>query len=254
MDPLSLTASLIAVLQISGSVISSLYAYRNSVKTAAKEAARIIDEVNSLRGVLEGLLQAVGGGEDHGDDDDREDSGREAGAARLRTFQQLAAPGGELDRCRADLEALQTQLGVAEDGRQKNVVTDSGAARWKALKQALLWPLKEADVRYVLENLQRAKGTLGLALAADQAVLTMEIQEGVWALSRDFAAMELGEDLFPDCLTFYFYLFSWFCKAMGFGCYWKGEEFSLSTVLTVGRSSALETARMARSARYIPKP
>jgi hypothetical protein len=207
MDPLSLTASLIAVLQISGSLISSLYAYHNSAKAAAKEAARIIDEVNSLRCVLEGLLRAVGGGEDSSRDGDsgEEDDGRDTSAARLCTFRQLAAPGGELERCRADLEVLQAQLGVSEDGRLGDVAREGGAARWKALKQALLWPLKEADVHRVLENLQRAKGTLGLALAADQTVLTMEIQEGVWSLSRDFTAMELGKNVFPDCLAFYLF-------------------------------------------------
>jgi hypothetical protein len=225
MDPLSLTASLIAVLQISGSIISSLYVYHSSAKSAGKEAARMIDEVNSLRGVLEGLLRAVD--EDGTDNNDAPGAGNGngGGATRLRTLQQLAAPGGELERCRAELEALQAQLGVEawdlgglkgeEMGRGKEkgkgVVTGNVAAMWKAVKHALAWPLKEGDVRRILENLQRAKSTLGLALAADQAVLTMEIREGVWNLSRDFAAMELGEDASSDYLTSFLVCFIVLC-------------------------------------------
>ena len=51
MDPLSVTASIIAVIQISGTVISICYDYRNAVKDAAKEVARIIDEVKSLQDI-----------------------------------------------------------------------------------------------------------------------------------------------------------------------------------------------------------
>src|ERR1700730_16856874 len=104
MDPLSLTASLIAVLQISGTVISALYEYRTSVKGASNDAARIISELNDLRGVLESLLQAV----------EKENTVvvfAGDGVSRLATFQSLAKPNGELERCKADLEAVSTKLG-----------------------------------------------------------------------------------------------------------------------------------------------
>src|ERR1700736_3669672 len=99
MDPLSITASLIAVLQISGTVISALYEYRSGVKSASRDAARVIAELNSLRSILESLLQAVE------KEDIRTSSSGGSGGSRLANFQALTKPDGELKRCQADLEA-----------------------------------------------------------------------------------------------------------------------------------------------------
>lgn len=57
MEPLSVTASIIAVIQISGAVISICYEYRSAVKGALKAATRITKEVKGLQDVLERLLR-----------------------------------------------------------------------------------------------------------------------------------------------------------------------------------------------------
>jgi hypothetical protein len=168
MDPLSVTASLIAILQISGTVISTLYEYRKGVKYASKDAAKIIEELNSLRGVLECLLSAA----------ENEELVTE-GLSRLSTFRQLAKPNGELERCKVDLLALNAEL-----------QPESG---WKALRQALIWPLKETDVKNTLDNIQRYKSTLHFALSTDQAVVTLEIHDGVRIVAEHLAESRLGE-------------------------------------------------------------
>jgi ankyrin repeat domain-containing protein 50 len=56
MDPLSVTASAIAIIQISGTIISLCYDYRSRVKNATKEASRIVNELNGLRSVIDSLL------------------------------------------------------------------------------------------------------------------------------------------------------------------------------------------------------
>lgn len=176
MDPLSITGTLIAVLQISGTVISALYEYRNGVKSASADAARIITELNGLRGILESLLQAV----------EKEDAASGSGAAgsRLANFQALTHPNGELKRCQADLEAVSVKLGG--DG----VGSLSG---WKKVRQALVWPFKEKDVEKLLQSVERAKSTMQFALSADRTVLTLEIHEGVNSLTQQFAASSLDK-------------------------------------------------------------
>jgi hypothetical protein len=168
MDPLSLAASLIAVLQISGAVISALYEYRSGVKDASKDTARIIEELNSLRNILENLLRAV----------EREDASAES--SRLSTFQKLLGPNGELERCKADLESISEKLDAGRKG-----------SAWESVKRSLVWPFKEKEIEKLLQNVQRAKNTLNFALSADQALMTLEIHEGVESLTRGIAATAL---------------------------------------------------------------
>ncbi len=58
-DPLSIAASLIAVAQISGSIIALCYDYRRSVKGAKRDVLRLSGEVHALRDIVEQLLQLV---------------------------------------------------------------------------------------------------------------------------------------------------------------------------------------------------
>jgi hypothetical protein len=180
MDPLSITGTLIAVLQISGTVISALYEYRSGVKSASTDAARIITELNGLRGVLESLLQAV----------EKEDAASGSGSAnsvvaagsRLANFQALTHSNGELKRCQADLEAVSVKLGGDDVGSRSG---------WKKVRQALVWPFKEKDVEKLLQSVERAKSTMQFALTADQTALTLEIHDGVSSLTQQFMANSL---------------------------------------------------------------
>jgi hypothetical protein len=181
MDPLSITASLIAVLQVSGTVISALYEYRNGVRSASTDAARIITELNSLRSILESLLQAV---ETEAAPKTSFSDSNSSGGSRLGNFQALTLPNGELERCQADLEAVSVKLGV-----------DNGAPLqgWKKARMALVWPFKEKDVEKLLQSVQKAKSTMQLALAADQTAMTLEIHEKVSHLTDHFATSSLDQ-------------------------------------------------------------
>ena len=139
MDPLSITASAIAVLQISGTIISSCYEYRSRVKNAKKDASRITNELNGLRIVIESLLSIV------------EDEKQDEPSSTLKTLAQVDGP---LARCRSDLDALAIKL------------TPKGG--WRDTKAALMWPLKESEVMGVLQRIDSTKSTIQLALSADQ--------------------------------------------------------------------------------------
>lgn len=141
MDPLSVTASCIAILQLSGAIINTCYDYRSRVKSAVKDASRIVNELNSLRSIIESLFILL--------EDEAESRPHEKSALK-----ELAREDGPLTQCEAELEVLKNDLGPKEG--------------WRATKAMLLWPLKESDVRRLLQTIERTKSTLQLALAADQ--------------------------------------------------------------------------------------
>lgn len=141
MDPLSLTASIIAVVQISGAIISLCYEYRTGVKDAAKEATRITEELKSFQDVLERLLKLA-------------EVEVARASSRLQTIQPLLEPGGVLSRCQDDLKALQLKL-----------APETGV---KMLMKKLKWPLTEKEVKKAIEDVARARETISLALITDQ--------------------------------------------------------------------------------------
>ena len=141
MDPLSVTASAIAILQVSGTIISICYDYRSRVKNAAKEASRIINELNGLRHVTDSLFVFL-----------EDESERKL--LRGSALNKLAQEDGPLARCIVELKALEEKLKPKEG--------------WSATKAAILWPLKESDVKKVLQDIDSTKSTLQLALATDQ--------------------------------------------------------------------------------------
>ncbi len=207
MDPLSITASLIAVLQISGTIISALYEYRSGVKSASKDAARLIEELNSLRAVLESLLSAVEKEEgsleaseswirvEHEEGEGFElapgpkpglpgyESTDSKPTSRLASFQALTGRGSELEGCKTDLEAVREKLGPVGEGKVR------------AMKEKLSWPFKEKDVEKLMASVRRARDTMHFALSADQTVMTLEIHEQVGNISKQFTASSLGKKL-----------------------------------------------------------
>jgi len=143
MDPLSITASLIATIQITGKVSSLCWDFRSSVKNARNDIARILEEINSLRSVLEALVKLA-------EDSDQENE------STLSVLKSLAAKDGALPQCHSQLERIEKEL--------QKYATSNG----KRGKHALLWPFKEKDVSNHLSHISRFKQTLQLALVTDQ--------------------------------------------------------------------------------------
>lgn len=145
MDPLSITASIITVLEVASKVLFTCYEYRSAVKNASKELERVIEEIKSLRNVLEMLEQLAGKTE----------------SARLPALKLLSEPReGPLAKCLVELGLLNQKLtppSLSGKSRPRN-----------ALIQALCWPLKGKDIEKTLANIGRFKAKLTLALSHDQ--------------------------------------------------------------------------------------
>lgn len=139
MDPLSITGTLIAVLQITVSMISTCYEYRAGVASASRDVIQISDGLNALKNVLESTLRLV--------------ETTPAGDKHLINVKMLAKDGGTLQDCLMELERLQEKL-KPETG-------------WRKVKKSLTWPLKEGDTSRALAGLERFKSTMLLAVSAD---------------------------------------------------------------------------------------
>lgn len=155
MDPLSITASIITVLQATNAVISVCYDYNAALKGAPWELSKVMDELKGLRGVLENLAKVTKAAAD----------ANPASQSRLPTLELLCdstSGSGPLISCLDEINRIKTKLSPpswsGKDGSKR-----------QALMQVLGWPLKEQDTRRSVETIGRLKSTLTLALTSDQA-------------------------------------------------------------------------------------
>jgi hypothetical protein len=135
MDPLSVTASIIAVLQLSVKVL----AYLNDVKDASKDRAQCEIETLSLYSLLVNLRCRL----------------EEGSASQLwyTAVRALAVGNGPLDQFKQALEMLQAKM------------TDGG--RLKKAGEALMWKLRKEEIASILARIERLKGLVGVALEMD---------------------------------------------------------------------------------------
>ena len=148
MDPLSITVSIITLIDATHSVISICQNYTASVKGAAWALPRIIEEVESLRGVLLGLERLAKQAENA-------DPSAVRQLPQLRSF--CTPETGTFALCLSEIQALEQKL------IPPRWIGENGSKRSK-LFQALGWPLKKASVKETLENIERFKATLSLDL------------------------------------------------------------------------------------------
>ena len=153
MDPLSVTASIIAVLQATSAVVSICYDYSSAAQGSSWELLQIIDEVRGLRNVLE-TLEGLS----------RQAESRVSGVgSRLPSLELLCDPRtGLLARCLTELTDLEKKL-------QPPGWSGPAGSRRTALIQASGWPLKKGAVERSLATIRRLQETLALAITADEA-------------------------------------------------------------------------------------
>lgn len=146
MEALGLAASIIGVIQITLSITETCYKYKTCLKTASQQISLIIQQTNSLRSVLENLVEIVE---------------KEApGSTRLKTLGSLAkGENGMMESFGRSLKELQEKL--------------RPRSGWKAVGSSLTWPLREEEVRKVLSDLNDMKGTLNFALDVDHTFVDL---------------------------------------------------------------------------------
>jgi hypothetical protein len=135
MDPLSVTASVIAVLQLTAEVIK----YLHDVKDAPKECRQCTIEASNLHNLLTNLRYRL---EDATNDD-----------PWYRALRALNVENGPLDQYRQALEQLLSRV-TSHDGLQK-------------VRDRLLWKFSKAEVASILDRMERLKSLISIALEMD---------------------------------------------------------------------------------------
>ncbi len=175
MDPLSVTASIVAVLQTANAIISLCYDCKSVVKGTPWALTQTITELQDLRHVLETLDSLA-----------EADEKPQSSIYKSRSLEILCDPqSGPLVTCRRELQHLSTLVGL-----DTNATSDS---RRRAVLRAVQWQFREKDVKHCLERIERCKTTLGLAITADEVALLRRIQEMGFTAATDL--YEIGSNL-----------------------------------------------------------
>lgn len=134
MDPLSITASITALLGLTSTVIT----YLNDIRGASEDRGRILSEIASVNSIIF-ILQDLA--------DQQNDTWSS-------TFQSLNLPKGPLDQFRMALERLASKLAPS-------------ATPLKMLGNAMAWPFQKGEIKEILGSIERQKALLTLARQND---------------------------------------------------------------------------------------
>lgn len=137
-DPLSITASVIAVLQLTGTMITLGKDYIKGVKDAPEDIQQLIDELQSLGKVLSTLRDHIVNDKD----------------LKSTALQALNGQNGHLSACALELKRLQLKL-EPEKGLRAKI-------------NRLKWPLKEKETFQYISRIERHKSLFTFALTIDQ--------------------------------------------------------------------------------------
>lgn len=139
MDALSSAASIIAVIQLTGSLVKLCGSYFQEVKDARDEIFTLQQTIAGLQGTLQDLHKL---------------SQSNDGKA-LPTSSRLV---GNITDCLSDLRALEARL---DPGKGKKLMRRVGL-------RAIKWPMKRAEVEGVIQKLKENKSLFLLSLQVDQ--------------------------------------------------------------------------------------
>ena len=135
MDPMSMTASIIAILQLT----TTLTGYINDVKKATKQQARVAVEASNLYGLLTNLRFRV--------EEARSDE------PWYNQVKLLAMKDGPLDQFKDTLEKMVEHISTSRKRDQ--------------IKSILTWTLTKTEVDNALARMERLKSLISCALNND---------------------------------------------------------------------------------------
>lgn len=139
MDGLSSAASIVAVIQLTGSLVKLCGGYIREVKDARDEILNLQRVIADLQGTLQDLQNIL-----------QDDKGK-----ALPTSSRLAS---DITDCLSDLQALEARL---DPGKGKSLMRKVGL-------RAMKWPLRRTEAEGLIKKLERYKSAFILSLQVDQ--------------------------------------------------------------------------------------
>jgi hypothetical protein len=134
-DPLSITASIVALLQLSDSVVR----YINEVKEAGQERLKISAEISGTSVLVRMLGERI--------------EEEESNPAWFPTIKSLGLPNGPFEQFKQALQCIESKMAPSK-----------GLAK---VGKALAWPFKKDEIGKLLNTLERLKSLFHLALEND---------------------------------------------------------------------------------------
>lgn len=162
MDPLSVTAGVIACLQTTCSILTWCYGIRADMKSIPLTLIEIVNEVRDLRNVIETVESAWS----KGDRSDRNDQGP---TQVLNGLSSAISP--IIVNCLSQLRDLENSV------RAEQVHTLLGSKR-KVFFQSLMWRLKGNEAKEHICKLQQCKTALTLAITSDTSYVQQDNSKG----------------------------------------------------------------------------
>ncbi|MCJ1249850.1 hypothetical protein MMC30_007076 [Trapelia coarctata] len=144
---LGITASIVSILQLTGTVIK----YLNDFSNASKDCSRIILEISMVNGYLFGLQSIL--------------EKPKSKNSWVATSWPLSVPNGPIDQLQGVMERLSKRL--------------EPVSGMKMATKAIFWPLRKEDVKDLLDTIKRYKTLFILALQNDHIGLSQAIRENM---------------------------------------------------------------------------
>ncbi|EEA19856.1 hypothetical protein TMatcc_009997 [Talaromyces marneffei ATCC 18224] len=222
MDPLSISASIIAVIQITTVVSTHCMQYVKSAKNVEGELLILVREIGGLKIVLDTLkhvldrgkelhdrnLQLQGSGSSSASTSANTNNGVDGDAYDLNdpyllpTLRKLCEMGKVFDECEEKLKKLANDIAPprAFEHRTKK----------EALIRALRWPMKESSMRRTLEDISHYITFFSLALSLDETITkdTHRTVKNIQSVQESETKKHLAENIVrwlaaPDSSTDY---------------------------------------------------
>ena len=153
MDPISLTASAIAILQLTQGLAKVTRNVYKDIKNAPKEVTELLDEFANFCTVLESLTTVI----EEAESDERFEVARNGlygipqNASRLPTIQEITKANGPLATCHGEMVVLRGKL-------------DENASK---TKRSFQWPFEKRETTALTGRLRNLKSVLDTAIATD---------------------------------------------------------------------------------------
>jgi hypothetical protein len=165
-DPLSISASIVALLQLTSSVST----YIRDVKDASKDCKKLFVEISFTRGVLDTLKDTI--------------ANVDASDSWAITLQTIADPGGPL-------ETLQNLMLELEAKLEKS----ASAKGMTKVAKTLVWPFTSKETVEKIQLVERQKTLLTLALQNDHLLLSKEIRGLSVGIEKDVKDVVRGVEV-----------------------------------------------------------
>ena len=152
MDPLSITASTITILELTTELIKGTRNYYKSARSAPKEVAELIDELTTFNVVLQRLKFTSERAKAAASQQTTGVVLSQPNHVSLPMLEKMLAKGGPLTLCFEEMLAFKVKLTKDQS----------------KLKRSIRWPFQKEEIQVVVQRLRNLKSILDTAISTDQ--------------------------------------------------------------------------------------